>query len=124
MPNERPHWSARDEIGQRTARQVAQVIRDPGDSAAGRKVAAFRAAYLDDERIEAVGRMRYLRFLFYSFAGSVLWIGSLLYGGYYFGNLPFVKQNLGLFIIGIVVLSIMPGVIEYWRHRSGATKRA
>ena len=67
--------------------------------------------------VAGMGRMVYPRFLFYAFAGAILWIGSLTYAGYYFGNLPFVKQNFALFIVGIVVVSIMPGVIEYWRSR-------
>jgi membrane-associated protein len=62
--------------------------------------------------------MYYGRFLFYSFAGSVFWIGSLTFAGYYFGNLPLVKENLTLVIIGIVILSVMPGVIEYLRSRA------
>jgi membrane-associated protein len=62
--------------------------------------------------------MTYGRFLFYSFAGSVFWIGSLTFAGYYFGNIPVVRENLTLVIIGIVILSIMPGVIEYLRSRS------
>jgi membrane-associated protein len=65
-----------------------------------------------------MGRMLYPRFLPYSFAGSVLWIGSITYAGYYFGNLPIVRQNLSLVIVGIVVLSILPGVIEFLRSRS------
>jgi membrane-associated protein len=68
--------------------------------------------------VAGMGRMVYPRFLFYSFAGAVLWIGSLTYAGYYFGNLPFVRNNLSLVIIGIVLLSLMPGVIEYLRARS------
>lgn len=68
--------------------------------------------------VAGIGRMPYGRFLFYSFAGSVFWIGSLTYAGYYFGNIPIVKQNLSLVIVGIVVLSVMPGVVEYLRSRS------
>lgn len=68
--------------------------------------------------VAGIGRMPYPRFLFYSFAGSVFWIGSLTYAGYYFGNLPIVKQNLSLVIVGIVVLSIMPGIVEYLRSRA------
>ena len=67
--------------------------------------------------VAGMGRMSYPRFLFYSFSGSVLWIASLTYAGYYFGNLPFVRNNLTLVIIGIVVLSIMPGMIEFLRAR-------
>lgn len=67
--------------------------------------------------VAGMGRMEYPRFLFYSFAGAIVWIGSLTYAGYFFGNLPIVRENLGFVIIGIVVLSIMPGVIEYLRSR-------
>jgi membrane-associated protein len=68
--------------------------------------------------VAGIGRMPYPRFLFYSFAGSVFWIGSLTYAGYYFGNIPIVKQNLSLVIVGIVILSIMPGIVEYLRSRA------
>ena len=68
--------------------------------------------------VAGMGRMVYARFLFYSFAGAVLWIGSLTYAGYYFGNLAFVRQNFSLFVIGIVLLSITPGIVEYLRARS------
>ena len=67
--------------------------------------------------VAGMGRMVYARFVGYSAAGAVLWIGSLAYAGYYFGNLPFVRQNLSLVIAGIVLLSIMPGVIEFLRLR-------
>jgi membrane-associated protein len=69
--------------------------------------------------VAGIGRMTYPKFMFYSFSGSIFWIGFFVYGGYYFGNIPFVKNNLTLFIIGIVVLSIAPGAIEYLRQRTG-----
>jgi membrane-associated protein len=68
--------------------------------------------------VAGMGRMIYARFVSYSFAGSIVWIGSLTYAGYYFGNLPFVRQNLSFVIIGIVVLSLMPGLVEVLRSRS------
>ena len=67
--------------------------------------------------VAGIGRMRYARFLFYSFSGSVLWISSLTYAGYFFGTIPAVQQNLTLVIIGIVLLSIMPAVVGYVRSR-------
>lgn len=67
--------------------------------------------------VAGIGRMRYGRFLFYSFSGSIAWVGSLSYAGYYFGNMPAVKENLSLVILGIVLLSISPGIVEYLRHR-------
>lgn len=68
--------------------------------------------------VAGIGRMRYGTFLFYSFSGSIAWVGSLTYAGYYFGNVPWVKQNLTLVILAIVLLSISPGIVEYLRHRA------
>jgi membrane-associated protein len=67
--------------------------------------------------VAGIGKMIYSRFLLYSFAGAVVWIGSLLFAGYYFGNIPWVKQNLSLVIIGIIILSIAPGIFEFVRSR-------
>jgi len=68
--------------------------------------------------VAGIGRMHYPRFLFYSFAGSIAWTGSLVYSGYYFGNVPVVKQHLTLVILAIVLISVMPGIVEYLRHRA------
>jgi membrane-associated protein len=67
--------------------------------------------------VAGAGSMTYRHFLFYNVTGAIAWTSSFLYGGYFFGNLPFVKQNFTLVILAIIILSIMPGVIEYWRHR-------
>ena len=67
--------------------------------------------------VAGAGGMSYGRFQWYNVTGGVAWTASFLYGGYFFGNLPFVKQNFTLVILAIIVLSIMPGVVEYWRHR-------
>ena len=67
--------------------------------------------------VAGLGRMVYQRFVGYAFAGALLWIGSLVYAGYFFGNLPFVRQNLSLVIVGIVLLSIAPGIVEVLRNR-------
>lgn len=68
--------------------------------------------------VAGIGAMSYARFVAYNVGGAVLWVASLAYAGYFFGNLPVIKNNLTLVIIGIIILSIMPGVIEYLRHRS------
>jgi membrane-associated protein len=73
--------------------------------------------------VAGIGRMRYGTFLFYSFAGSIAWVGSLAYAGYYFGNIPWVRQNLTLVIVAIVLLSIAPGIVEYLRHRVEAARQ-
>ena len=67
--------------------------------------------------VAGIGHMRYPRFVFYSFSGSIAWVGSLAYAGYFFGNVPLVKQNLSLAIAVIILLSITPGIVEYFRHR-------
>ena len=67
--------------------------------------------------VAGVGRMRYLRFVLYSLGGSVFWISFFVFGGFYFGNVPLVKQNLTAFIILIIFVSILPGVIEFLRSR-------
>jgi membrane-associated protein len=68
--------------------------------------------------VAGMGKMRYSRFLFYSFSGSIAWTGSLIYAGHFFGNVPAVRQNLSVVIIAIVVISILPGVIEILRSRA------
>ena len=52
--------------------------------------------------------------------GGVLWIVSLTLAGYFFGNVPIVKNNLTLVIFAIIFLSILPGIIEYLRHKAQA----
>lgn len=69
-----------------------------------------------------VGHLTYARFLGFSVLGALLWVGLLLPAGYFFGNLPLVKNNLTAVILLIVLLSILPGIIEYFRHRR-ATRR-
>jgi membrane-associated protein len=67
--------------------------------------------------VAGVGQMHYGRFLFFNVIGAVIWVGLLTYAGYFFGNLPVIKNNLTLVILGIIVLSIAPGIIEVLRHR-------
>jgi len=68
--------------------------------------------------VAGIGRMRYLRFVLYSLGGSVFWISFFVFGGFYFGNVPLVKQNLTAFIFLIIFISILPGVVEYLRSRA------
>ena len=72
--------------------------------------------------VAGIARMTYLRFTMYNVAGGLAWVLSLLYAGYWFGNVPVVKQNLSAVIIGVIVLSVMPLVIEYLRSRLGRAK--
>ena len=67
--------------------------------------------------VAGVGRMPYLRFLTFSFAGSVLWIVLFVLAGYFFGHLEWVRKNLTLVMLGIIIISILPGAIAWLRHR-------
>ncbi|MCX5835731.1 MAG: DedA family protein [Deltaproteobacteria bacterium] len=66
--------------------------------------------------VAGIGKMTYSRFIFYNVLGSVAWIAVFILGGYYFGNLPVVKSNFTLVIFAIVIISMLPAVIEYFRH--------
>ncbi|HXJ77338.1 MAG TPA: DedA family protein [Candidatus Methylomirabilis sp.] len=68
--------------------------------------------------VAGIGRMSYPRFLAYNVAGGVGWITCLVLGGYAFGNIPVVRQNFSVVIFAIIVLSILPGVVEFLRHRA------
>jgi membrane-associated protein len=72
--------------------------------------------------IAGIARMTYLSFFVYNLAGALAWVLSLLYAGYWFGNVPVVKQNLSAFILGVIVLSVMPIVFEYLRYRLNRAK--
>jgi len=67
--------------------------------------------------VAGIGLMRYRLFVLFSAVGSVAWIGSLAVAGFLFGNIPVVKNNLTLIILGIIVLSLLPALIELIRHR-------
>ncbi|WP_319240825.1 DedA family protein [uncultured Propionivibrio sp.] len=69
--------------------------------------------------VAGVGRMNYLRFCVYNLVGATLWVVSLLLVGYFFGNLPWVKQNLSVVIVGIVVVSLVPAFVGWLQHRKG-----
>ena len=67
--------------------------------------------------VAGIGRMRYLRFLAFSIGGALLWVGSLTIAGYFFGNLPVVKDNLTLAILGVIALSLAPLALAWLRRR-------
>lgn len=71
--------------------------------------------------VAGAASMSYPKFALYNITGAVLWVVSLGYAGYFFGNIPVIKNNLTVVIIIIIILSIMPGVVEYLRHRRRAS---
>ena len=71
--------------------------------------------------VAGIGKMNYVRFLSYNVIGGILWIALFILGGYFFGNIPVVKKNFTLVILAIIFLSILPGIIEFLRHRKKTT---
>jgi membrane-associated protein len=69
--------------------------------------------------VAGIGKMRYSTFFLYNIIGAVLWVTSMTFAGYFFGGLPFVKEHFEFVVIGIVLLSILPMVAEYIRHKRG-----
>ncbi|MBI5640615.1 MAG: DedA family protein [Nitrospirae bacterium] len=67
--------------------------------------------------VAGVGSMTYARFILYNISGGIIWISVFVFGGYYFGNIPIVKRNFTLVIMAIIFISILPGIIEFIRHR-------
>jgi membrane-associated protein len=70
--------------------------------------------------VAGIGSMTYRKFLSYNVVGGFFWIFSLTLAGYFFGNIPVVRENFSLVIVAIVVISVIPGVIEYLRQRGKA----
>lgn len=68
--------------------------------------------------VAGIGKMAYTRFTLYNVLGSIAWVTIFIVGGYYFGNLPVVKRNFTLVIFAIIIISVLPIVIEYFRQRS------
>ncbi|MCK9983998.1 MAG: membrane-associated protein [Azoarcus sp.] len=71
--------------------------------------------------VAGIGSMSYARFTLFNVVGAVAWVVSLTLAGYWFGNMPWIKQNLTLVIVGIIVLSLLPVVIGALKARSTAS---
>ncbi|MEO8848502.1 MAG: DedA family protein [Casimicrobiaceae bacterium] len=67
--------------------------------------------------LAGVAEMPYARFLAYNVIGGLLWIGALVYAGFFFGNIPWVKQNLTLILVVIVAVSLIPAIVTFLRSR-------
>jgi membrane-associated protein len=68
--------------------------------------------------------MRYPRFLAYSLLGAAIWVSGFLWAGYFFGNLPVVRENFGLVVIFIISLSVVPVITGLIRDRKLKRQRA
>ncbi|TFF38361.1 DedA family protein [Pseudomonas sp. RIT623] len=74
--------------------------------------------------VAGIAHMHYPRFLAFSVAGSLLWVGGLVTLGYFFGNVPFIKQHLSLMVVGIILLSLVPMILGLLRGRFGRAAKA
>ncbi len=72
--------------------------------------------------VAGIGRMDYWYFTGYNIFGGILWIVSFLAGGYFFGQLPLIKENFTLVILGVIGISLLPMLIEFLRVRYGASQ--
>ena len=73
--------------------------------------------------VAGVGKMKYSNFLLYNIVGGIVWTALFVFGGYYFGNIPIVKNNFSIVIIVIIIFSFMPIAWEYWRHKKSKAKK-
>ena len=69
--------------------------------------------------VAGIGAMAYPKFILFNILGALLWVGLFSYSGYFFGQLPFVQENFKLLILGIIVFSLLPPVLEYFKHKRG-----
>jgi membrane-associated protein len=68
--------------------------------------------------VAGIGSMTYFRFILFNVTGGVAWVVLFVLSGYYFGNIPFIRSNFSLVIIAVILISLVPGVIEFLRQRS------
>lgn len=67
--------------------------------------------------VAGIGKMNYSKFLIYNLIGGLLWVALFITLGFYFGNLPIVRDNFSLAILAIIFISILPAIIEYLREK-------
>ncbi len=74
--------------------------------------------------VAGVGVMNYGRFLSYNVIGGVLWVTIFTWGGYFFGNLPFVQENFSFVVLAIILISVLPAVYEVVKERFQPARKA
>lgn len=67
--------------------------------------------------VAGIARMQYRTFLAYNVIGGIVWVALFLFAGFYFGAIPFVKDNLTSFVLFIIIVSLLPVAVEYAKHR-------
>jgi len=74
--------------------------------------------------VAGIGAMTYGHFIAYNVIGGVAWVALFTFGGYFFGNLKFVQDNFSLVVLAIIFISILPGVVEFFKERSRSARKA
>ncbi|HLC50493.1 MAG TPA: DedA family protein [Candidatus Nanoarchaeia archaeon] len=72
--------------------------------------------------VAGIGKMKYIEFFSYNVIGAVLWVVLMTLLGFYFGNIPIVKENFTIAILVIIFLSFLPAIIEFWKHHRSKKK--
>jgi membrane-associated protein len=67
--------------------------------------------------VAGAGKMNYGKFISYNIIGGVIWVALCTMAGYFFGNIPFIKDNFSIVIIGVVAISLVPILVELWRNQ-------
>ena len=74
--------------------------------------------------VAGVSRMDYKRFFLYNVIGGILWVSIATFAGYFFGNMEFVKKNFSLVIFGVIIISLLPIIFEYVKHRRHSDRKS
>ncbi|MBV7271665.1 DedA family protein [Clostridiaceae bacterium UIB06] len=73
--------------------------------------------------VAGIGEMSYSKFITYNILGGFMWVVLFLWGGYFFGDLPFIKQHFSYVLIAIIIISIIPGIVTFIKEkRNGGNK--
>jgi len=67
--------------------------------------------------VAGAGQMNYGKFISYNIIGGILWVLIATLSGYFFGNIPFVKENFSLVIIGVILISVIPIIFQFLKHK-------
>ncbi len=73
--------------------------------------------------VAGIGAMSYPRFLAYNITGGIVWVGLFVWAGYFFGRLPVVQKNFSLVVLVIILLSVVPIAVGWWKSRRAAGVR-
>jgi membrane-associated protein len=73
--------------------------------------------------VAGIGKMNRMRFWMFNVSGAICWVGLFLTAGFYFGNMPVIKRNFSLVILGIIVVSVLPVIYEWYKARKEAARK-